>query len=265
MKNWKKASAAILVAGLITTSAGQVWADETDKVDSTIAESNLLVVALENVKDGTATSHDLEEISSIVPTGYTANNIFALSKNIEKVSNPKAKAALQKNIDKALAKWEEKNTEETETPEEVTEVPVDETKDSVVGTTEVDTEDLVGETLDTDSETADVEEAPEVESDAEVKLDLEKQAAALEKAEEKKAAALAKAEEKKAAALAKAEEKKAAVLAKVEEKKAAAQAKVEEKKAAVLAKAEEKKAAVQAKVEEKKAKAAEKSAKGDKE
>ena len=33
MKNWKKASAAILAAGLITTSAGQVWADETEKVD----------------------------------------------------------------------------------------------------------------------------------------------------------------------------------------------------------------------------------------
>ena len=90
MKNWKKVSAAIVAAGLITTSAGQVWANET---------------GTEDIKE-TVSAKDLQEIASIVPTGYTANNIFALSSNLEKISNPKAKTALQKNIDKALAKWE---------------------------------------------------------------------------------------------------------------------------------------------------------------
>ena len=219
MKNWKKASAAILAAGLITTSAGQVWANETEKVESPkVVESNIQE-ALENVEDGTVSAQDLEVISSIVPTGYTANNIFALSKNIEKVSNPKAKAALQKNIDKALAKWEEKNTEETEVPE-VPEVP------------EVETPEVPDvETPEEDSEVP-VVKASEVDAEVKAELKSEQKAATLAKVEENKAEARVKDEEKKVAAQAKAEEKKVEAQAKAEEKKAAAQAKAEEKKAA---------------------------------
>ncbi|MGB3262273.1 hypothetical protein [Paenisporosarcina sp.] len=229
MKNWKKASAAILAAGLITTSAGQVWANETVK-DSTDVEA---------VQVTPVTAEDLEN-ASLVPTGYTANNIFALSKNIEKISNPTAKAALQKNIDKALAKWAEKNAETPEVPEvelpETPEAELPETPETEVPETEVETPEV--ETPETDVETPEVEvpetevETPEVEDENELN---EKAAVALAKAEEKKAKALAKAE----AAKAKAEEKKAAALAKAE----AAKAKAEEKKAAALAKAEEKKAA----------------------
>ncbi|MGE6683485.1 hypothetical protein, partial [Paenisporosarcina sp. NPDC076907] len=178
MKNWKKASAAILAAGLITTSAGQVWANETEKVDSP---------DLEAVQQTPVTAEDLEN-ASLVPTGYTANNIFALSKNIEKISNPTAKAALQKNIDKALAKWAEKNAEtpEAELPESPeTEVPETEVETPVVEAPETEVETPEVEVPETDVET------PEVEDENELN---EKAAAALAKAEEKKAAALAKAE-----------------------------------------------------------------------
>ncbi|EPD51334.1 hypothetical protein HMPREF1210_01932 [Paenisporosarcina sp. HGH0030] len=181
MKNWKKASAAILAAGLITTSAGQVWANETEKVDS----------SLEVSQDTTVTAEDLE-IASLVPTGYTANNIFALSKNIEKISNPTAKAALQKNIDKALAKWAEKNAETPEVPEvelpetpEAPEAELPETPEAEVPATDAPESDVP------------VVEAPDTEVDEEKELN-EKATAALAKAEEKKTAALAKAEEKKA-------------------------------------------------------------------
>ena len=68
MKNWKKVSAAILAAGLITTSAGQVWANETGTEDKEAVEQ--------------VSAEKLQEIASIVPTGYTANNIFALSSNL---------------------------------------------------------------------------------------------------------------------------------------------------------------------------------------
>ena len=202
MKNWKKVSAAILAAGLITTSAGQVWANENDNTD--LEAVNL---PTENVNDETVTVEDLELVASIVPAGYTANNIFALSKNLEKISNPKAKTALQKNIDKALAKWEA-NKEETELPEvetpetETPEVEAPETEVPVVETPE--TEVPVVETP--------VTKAPEVK---EVKA---QKTAALAKAEEKKLAGLAVAAkniEKNAA-------KKEATQVKVAEKKAAA-------------------------------------------
>ena len=185
MKNWKKASAAILAAGLITTSAGQVWANENEKVDSSDVEA---------VQETPVTAEDLEN-ASLIPTGYTANNIFALSKNIEKISNPTAKAALQKNIDKALAKWAEKNAETPEVPEvelpETPEADVPETPETEVPETEVETP--VVEAPETEVETPEVEvpetevETPEVEDEKEVN---EKAAAALAKAEEKKAAGL---------------------------------------------------------------------------
>lgn len=40
-----------------------------------------------------------------IPSGYTANTIFALSMTIEQVNNPRAYMILQRNIDLAIAKW----------------------------------------------------------------------------------------------------------------------------------------------------------------
>ena len=204
MKNWKKVSAAILAAGLITTSAGQVWANENDNTD---LEAVNLPETTENVNDETVTVEDLELVASIVPAGYTANNIFALSKNLEKISNPKAKTALQKNIDKALAKWEA-NKEETELPE--VETPETETPEAEVP--EVEAPEVEAPETEVPVVETPVTKAPEVK---EVKA---QKTAALAKAEEKKLAGLAVAAkniEKNAA-------KKEATQVKVAEKKAAA-------------------------------------------
>jgi len=228
MKKWKKVSAAVLAAGLVTSSAGQVWANDTDKVDSSKVAITDLQQALENVKGQDVSAKDLDVISSIVPAGYTANNIFALSKNLEKVSNPKAKAALQKNIDKALAKWAEKNKVETEAPVEAEpeapveqpevpvaqpeapfeqpEVPVEqpeapaEQPEAPVAQPEAPVEqpDVPVEETETSLETS-TDETPVVEAPVtKVNKGTEKKAAALAKAAEKKAAGQAKAEAKKA-------------------------------------------------------------------
>lgn len=109
MKKIKKISASLLAVGLLTSISVSALANETSKVDTTNFETVNLQEALGNLKEKTATVEDLGTISSNLPNGYLANNIFALSMNLEKISNPNAKAALQKNIDKAVAKWEEKS------------------------------------------------------------------------------------------------------------------------------------------------------------
>ncbi|PUB14591.1 hypothetical protein [Paenisporosarcina sp. OV554] len=230
MKNWKKVSAAILAAGLITTSAGQVWANENDSLNTDLEAVNLPETT-ENVNDETVTVEDLELVASIVPVGYTANNIFALSKNLEKISNPKAKTALQKNIDKALAKWEankeetelpEVETPETETPEaEVPEVEAPETETHETELPEV-------EAPETETHETELPEVEAPESEVPVVETPVTKAPEVKEVKAQKTAALAKAEEKKLAGLAVAAkniEKNAA-------KKEATQVKVEAKKAA---------------------------------
>lgn len=229
LKTWKSISATLLAATLVTSTSAQVLANDTEKVDTSYETVNLQE-ALENVKEDNITSEDLEVISSVVPVGYLANNIFALSMNLEKISNPRAKEALQKNIERAIARWEAKQKleevpttpeeettpteEETPTPEEeVVTVPED-----VVATPETDE-------TETEQKEVTVVATPVVAPDAE-KL-------ALKKAEDeaKKAERLAKAEAKKAAAIAKAEAKKAAALAKAEAHKAKHESKHEDRKA----------------------------------
>lgn len=233
LKTWKSISATLLAATLVTSTSAQVLANDTEKVDTTYETVNLQE-ALENVKEENVSSADLEVISSVVPVGYLANNIFALSMNLEKISNPRAKEALQKNIERAIARWEAKQKaeevpttpeeettpteEETTTPEEeVVTVPED-----VVTTPETEEEEVT--TPETEATTPVDEEKEELE-DAE-KKDLKKAEIAAKKAEK-----LAEIAAHKAAVKAKAEEKKAAAQAKAEEKKAAAQAKAEAKKA----------------------------------
>lgn len=239
LKTWKSISATLLAATLVTSTSAQVLANDTEKVDASYETVNLQE-ALENVKNDNVSSTDLEVISSVVPVGYLANNIFALSMNLEKISNPRAKEALQKNIERAIARWEAKQKAEEvpTTPEEEKEetpTPEDETtpEEEVVTVPEVD---------ETTPET-EVEEVEEVVTTSEtavttpVVVDEEEQEDA-----EKKALKKAEKEAKKAAKEAKIAAHKAAVKAKAEEKKAAAQAKAEAKKAAGLAKAEAKKA-----------------------
>ncbi|MFX3674302.1 MAG: hypothetical protein ACE3JQ_07635 [Paenisporosarcina sp.] len=220
MKHWKSISATLLAASLVTTSTA--WANETEKVDSTTFETVNLQDAVENVKEETATSEDLEVIASIVPVGYIANNITALSLNLEKISNPRAKEALQKNIERAIARWEAKNKVEEEpevvTPEEdeVVVTPEEEVTPTpeaeVTPSPETEEEPVVVSEEDEDEEKTDAEKAA-------------KKAETLAKAAEKKAAGLAKAEAKKVEAAAKKEAKKV----EKEERKANKEAKHENK------------------------------------
>ncbi|MDX1772012.1 MAG: hypothetical protein R3328_10825, partial [Planococcaceae bacterium] len=92
LKTWKSISATLLAATLVTSTSAQVLANDTEKVDTSYETVNLQE-ALENVKEENVSSADLEVISSVVPVGYLANNIFALSMNLEKISNPRAKEA----------------------------------------------------------------------------------------------------------------------------------------------------------------------------
>jgi len=229
MKHWKSISATLLAASLVTATTGQAWANETEKVDSSTFETVNLQDAVENVKEETATSEDLEVISSIVPVGYIANNITALSLNLEKITNPRAKEALQKNIERAIARWEAKNKveEETEveTPEE-DEVVVTPEEEEVTPTPEEEVtptpEEEVTPTPETEEEPVVVSEEDEEKTDAEKAA---KKAETLAKAAEKKAAGLAKAEAKKVEAAAKKEAKQV----EKEERKANNEAKQENK------------------------------------
>ncbi len=209
MKHWKSISATLLAASLVTSTSGQAWADETEKVDSSDFEIVDLQEALENVKDETVTSEDLEVISSIVPVGYMANNITALSLNLEKISNPRAKEALQKNIDRAIARWEAKNKVEEEvieTPEE--EVVVTPEEEVVVTPEEEVIETPEEEVVVTPEEEGTTEEEPvAVVSEEDEDEDEEKTEAEIAA---KKAEIAAKKEAKKAEIAAKKEAKKVA-------------------------------------------------------
>lgn len=125
-----KITAAVLTVGLLTSTSIHALANETEKVDSSNFETVNLQDALNNVKEKTTTVEDLQTISTNIPSGYVSNNLFTLSLNIEKISNPEAKAALQKNIDKAIKKWEEKN--KTEFP--TSDVAVEEAEPTKKGT-----------------------------------------------------------------------------------------------------------------------------------
>ncbi|MET1013429.1 MAG: hypothetical protein ABWX61_02835, partial [Paenisporosarcina sp.] len=87
-KTWKSISATLLAATLVTTTSTQVLANDTVKVETPTFETVNLQEALKNVKDENVSSADLEVISSVVPVGYLANNIFVLSMNLEKITNP---------------------------------------------------------------------------------------------------------------------------------------------------------------------------------
>jgi hypothetical protein len=120
LKKFQKISAAVLATGLVASTSLHAFANDTEKVDSSNFETVNLQDALNNLKDQSTSVEDLQTISTNIPLGYLANNLFALSLNIEKINNPTAKAAIQRNIEKAIAKWEEENKEENPSTEEPT-------------------------------------------------------------------------------------------------------------------------------------------------
>jgi hypothetical protein len=157
MRNkWKKTGAALLIAGLTISGTGYALADggkvtevidlselgkdtveeapvspvrEVVKVDDKEKENVIAAETEEDVttdtdkEDGTtesdkeeATETDKNELPEI-PEGYTAGNLAALAKAYEKAGNPTAKAAIKRNMERSIAKWESKQPV-VETPEE---------------------------------------------------------------------------------------------------------------------------------------------------
>jgi hypothetical protein len=114
----KKISAVFLATGLIASTSIHVLANNTEKVDTSNFETVNLQDALTSLKNESTSLEDLQVIVANIPAGLSSNNIFSLSTNIEKINNPQAKSTLQMNLDKAIAKYEEKNKQEDpiETP-----------------------------------------------------------------------------------------------------------------------------------------------------
>ena len=160
-KKWEKTGAALLIAGLTVTGTSYAWADEkatktidlsqlgedstTDVVEdstktvefpkekSVVKEDETDELVKEDKATETATETDGTMLPE-VPEGYTAGNLEALGKAHEKVQNPTAKAAIKRNMERSIEKWENKQSEaetneqpEIEIPEqqEVKEEPVE--------------------------------------------------------------------------------------------------------------------------------------------
>lgn len=139
-KKWKKTGAALLIAGLTVTGTSYAWADEkaTQAIDlsqlgkdstTEVVEDSTKTVEFpkvksvvkedetdELVKENKATETEGTVLPD-VPEGYTAGNLEALGKAHEKVQNPTAKAAIKRNMERSIEKWENKQSE-TETNEQ---------------------------------------------------------------------------------------------------------------------------------------------------
>ena len=139
-KKWKKTGAALLIAGLTVTGTSYAWADE--KATQTIDLSQLGKDSTTEVVEDSTKTVEFPKVKSVVkedetdelvkedkatetegtvlpdvPEGYTAGNLEALGKAHEKVQNPTAKAAIKRNMEQSIEKWENKQSE-TETNEQ---------------------------------------------------------------------------------------------------------------------------------------------------
>ncbi|WP_342506652.1 hypothetical protein [Sporosarcina sp. FSL K6-2383] len=138
-KKWKQTGAALLIAGLTVTGTSYAWADEkasetldlrqlgkgstTDVADNSTKTVELPKVESEDNEDKATTEE--ESVLPEIPEGYTAGNLVALAKAYEQVQNPTAKAAIKRNMERSIEKWENKQAEaetdeqpELETPEQ---------------------------------------------------------------------------------------------------------------------------------------------------
>lgn len=133
---FKKTGAALLVATMTVTGASYAWANENlfDTVDLNDVLKPQETETVEAPKTSTpdtvtpvVTTEDTVGLDIEIPEGYTAGNLAALSKAYENAGNETAKAAIKRNAERAIAKFEAKQAEVPETPEQEvpkTEVPV---------------------------------------------------------------------------------------------------------------------------------------------
>ncbi|WP_262176982.1 hypothetical protein [Saccharococcus sp. Marseille-Q5394] len=165
---WKKTGAALLIAGLTIGGTSYALADggkvteiidlsqlnedkveksrvspvreivetddkETNNVTASITDQEIAATETDK-KDGTseskkeeATESDKNELPEI-PEGYTAGNLAALAKAYEQAGSPTAKAAIKRNMERSIAKWESKQP--------VVEAPKEEVKETAPVTEE---------------------------------------------------------------------------------------------------------------------------------
>ncbi|MEK3978715.1 hypothetical protein MKY37_06405 [Psychrobacillus sp. FSL K6-2836] len=128
---FKKTGAALLVATMTLTGASYAWANENlfDTVDLNEVLNQKETETVEAPKTSTpvVTTDDTVGMGIEIPEGYTAGNLAALSKAYENAGNETAKAAIKRNAERAIAKFEASQEEATETPkqeEPKTEEPV---------------------------------------------------------------------------------------------------------------------------------------------
>lgn len=147
-KKWKQTSVALLIAGLAVAGTSYALADEKEAevIELTQPEkestTNLVKDSTETVKlpvegivdeelkiekivedkatEPTVATEEKAVVENVLPEtpeGYTAGNLEALGKAYEKVQNPTAKAAIKRNMDRSVEKWENKQLE-TKTSEQ---------------------------------------------------------------------------------------------------------------------------------------------------
>ncbi|MDN4608526.1 hypothetical protein [Sporosarcina highlanderae] len=92
------------------TETSNVTDPETNNEDVTTETDN------EESKDESVKVEVTENELPEIPEGYTAGNLAALAKAYEQAGNPTAKAAIKRNMERAIAKWESKQPV-LETPE----------------------------------------------------------------------------------------------------------------------------------------------------
>ncbi|QUG40536.1 hypothetical protein KD050_14685 [Psychrobacillus sp. INOP01] len=119
---FKKTGAALLVATITLTGASYAWANENlfDTVDLNEVLDQKETETVEAPKTSTpvVTTDDTVGWDIEIPEGYTAGNLAALSKAYENAGNETAKAAIKRNAERAIAKFEAKQAEVTETPKQ---------------------------------------------------------------------------------------------------------------------------------------------------
>ncbi|MFS0690082.1 hypothetical protein AB1K89_12690 [Sporosarcina sp. 179-K 8C2 HS] len=166
---WKKTGAALLIAGLTVSGTGYALADNgivrdltTPSKEESLQNLEVVVEPVKEVVETTDTETDANkdadtETNNItdpktetdkedgaevsgkeeatenelpeIPEGYTAGNLAALAKAYEQAGSPTAKAAIKRNMERSIAKWESKQPV-AETPEEEIKEEAPDTEDT---------------------------------------------------------------------------------------------------------------------------------------
>lgn len=113
---FKKTGAALLVATITVAGSSYAWANENlfDTVDLNEVLNKKETETLEAPKTSTpntATPVVTEELDIEIPEGFPVGNLAALSKAYENAGNETAKAAIKRNVERAIAKFKAEQTE----------------------------------------------------------------------------------------------------------------------------------------------------------